>query len=581
MVIDCFDDDWDWFDPAGAITIDQLASEQGWPLPAPDDLDVTIRMAWSPGPDNMRYVFIHVHDDTLDIESSDLSTPWYDDMVQLAFDPLDHGRTPSRDYAQGFVIKAETFVRPPVLMYPAGYSSHPQAWQAFALPPYGQASVRTDPPAAGTAAFGGDVPRSQRVPRFRDRGCGGDETRREQAGCPAKEFRVPASQPCPSREHASRRAGDDWLQRRDGPGVLLPKAEPVYAARGPDRLGNADLAAGSGMVVPALVMSAEPLVELMQLVDAAEKVGDEELGDVQTTVFELTRGMGLLGSGYVPELLKEDLVQVRLWIGKSYLLVHQVAFELDLARMSEGLPEAMRASMAGMKIAITERHTAIETDPAFPEDSFTFVLPEGATLVERFDPLERVEGTEPEGFSDGQIPFEVGALDDAVVELLVSAEPAQQEVLMAPQHSGDVVHGFDLASHLAAAPAVWELLGPGPVGVHPEALEVLLQQVGSDSPQIHRQQLGQLHALGVGEVLGALEEAPPVLGQHGVQALLFEPARLLSTDLVEGLAKLHFIHAEGGDLVQAAMGQTVVDHVLGRAADLIPVAPEGARYLHP
>ena len=62
---------------------------------------------------------------------------------------------------------------------------------------------------------------------------------------------------------------------------------------------------------------------------------------------------------------------------------------------------------------------------------------------------------------------------------------------MAPQHFGDVFHRFDLASHRAAAPAVQELLRPGRVGVAPETLEVFLQQVGSDRPQIHLQQLGQ------------------------------------------------------------------------------------------
>ena len=58
---------------------------------------------------------------------------------------------------------------------------------------------------------------------------------------------------------------------------------------------------------------------------------------------------------------------------------------------------------------------------------------------------------------------------------------------MATQHLGDVFHRFDLASHRAEAPAAQELLCPGGVGVVPEALEVLLQQVGFDGPQIHLQ----------------------------------------------------------------------------------------------
>jgi peroxiredoxin len=82
-------------------------------------------------------------------------------------------------------------------------------------------------------------------------------------------------------------------------------------------------------------------------------------------------------------------VRVRLWIDKSDFLIRQVAYELDLARMSGGLPAEMRRSMEGMRMAIAERHVAIETDPVFPEGGFTFVPPEGATLVERFGPLER------------------------------------------------------------------------------------------------------------------------------------------------------------------------------------------------
>ena len=56
---------------------------------------------------------------------------------------------------------------------------------------------------------------------------------------------------------------------------------------------------------------------------------------------------------------------------------------------------------------------------------------------------------------------------------------------MTPQHLGDLFHRFDLASHRAETPALEEFLSPGRVGVGPQALEVLLEQVGSDRAQVH------------------------------------------------------------------------------------------------
>ena len=184
--------------------------------------------------------------------------------------------------------------------------------------------------------------------------------------------------------------------------------------------------------------------------------------------------------------------------------------------------------------------------------------------------------------------------------------------------------------------------------------------------------------MGVCEVLLAFEEAPAALGQDGILALFFEPAGLLGTDFVEGLAevlhdvkavknvdrrgqpladdgqvgfpdittddgnaaqetcrflrasrfllalvlllqfgeavvqalfgplfaypqqpptvgvdlveqgqivmaltKLDFIHAQGGDVVEAAMSDAIFDHVLDGMVDLVPTAPEGAGHLRP
>lgn len=64
-----------------------------------------------------------------------------------------------------------------------------------------------------------------------------------------------------------------------------------------------------------------------------------------------------------------------------------------------------------------------------------------AELMERSD-LECVEGAESEGSSHRQIPFQVEARDDAVVELLLGSEPIEDERLMATQHLRDVFLRF-------------------------------------------------------------------------------------------------------------------------------------------
>jgi hypothetical protein len=61
----------------------------------------------------------------------------------------------------------------------------------------------------------------------------------------------------------------------------------------PARLASADMGMGGGTMALGMAVSADPLAELMQWVDAVEKVGDGKLGDVQTTVFELTPGEGI------------------------------------------------------------------------------------------------------------------------------------------------------------------------------------------------------------------------------------------------------------------------------------------------
>ena len=73
------------------------------------------------------------------------------------------------------------------------------------------------------------------------------------------------------------------------------------------------------------------------------------------------------------------------------------------------------------------------------------------------------------------------------VELLLGPKPVEDRALMSTQHLGDVFHRFDLASHRTEIPAMEKLLCLGGVGIVPEALEVLLQQISFDGAQVHLQ----------------------------------------------------------------------------------------------
>jgi len=148
MVMDGSDADWAWFPADYKITMDQLVSEQGNPLPDPDEFEISCMMGWSPVPDNMWYLFSAVHDDTLDIESTDPNNPWSDDVLEMAFDPTDHGRGDTREYGQCFTIKAETFLSPSYPIWTTRVTTVPEAWQELCRPPYAEGAVATNPPEA-------------------------------------------------------------------------------------------------------------------------------------------------------------------------------------------------------------------------------------------------------------------------------------------------------------------------------------------------------------------------------------------------------------------------------------------------
>ena len=142
---------------------------------------------------------------------------------------------------------------------------------------------------------------------------------------------------------------------------------------------------GGGLLFPTLV-SDDPLKELMERIEGVEKVGHEKLDGTPVAVVELTVPASSLPEYLVPYARKMDLpIEMRLWIDENNYLIRQLAFELDLKGMAEDVSEVNRPWIP-TKMAFTERHTAIQVDPAFAEETFVFVPPETAELVDRFGP---------------------------------------------------------------------------------------------------------------------------------------------------------------------------------------------------
>ena len=142
---------------------------------------------------------------------------------------------------------------------------------------------------------------------------------------------------------------------------------------------------GGGVLFPIL-MSDDPLKELMERIERVEKVGHAKLDGTPVAVVELTVPAISLPEYSVPYANSMDLpIQMLLWIDENDYLIRQLAFELDLKRMAEEVAEEHQAWMP-TKMALTERHTAIQVDPAFAEETFVFVPPEGAELVDLFGP---------------------------------------------------------------------------------------------------------------------------------------------------------------------------------------------------
>lgn len=153
MVMDGFDNDWNWFDPDYTLTMDEWRDEGDRPAPDRNDLNITTRMGWKGGAENRWYVFMEATDDVFDHSGTNIER-WQGDMLQLGHDPQDHGR--ERNPASGYTMEwlmAPGDLSPPTnvrFRYNAANGGRDE-WLAYGESPWIEAAVRVDPPEAWAA----------------------------------------------------------------------------------------------------------------------------------------------------------------------------------------------------------------------------------------------------------------------------------------------------------------------------------------------------------------------------------------------------------------------------------------------
>ncbi|MFH2052620.1 MAG: redoxin domain-containing protein [bacterium] len=174
--------------------------------------------------------------------------------------------------------------------------------------------------------------------------------------------------------------------------TYMAMVQQYTQTRAPDTLSVAALqpgmqGPGGVSLVLQLLMSGDPLQEILKGVEEVRPLPDEKWNGAPVSVLVLRRSAAAMASPMMPPGAAADAtIDVRVWIGKKDFLVRQVAYDLDMSAIAASLPEAQRAMLAGMRTEITERHTAIEVDPVLPPQTFAFTPPAKASLVEQFGP---------------------------------------------------------------------------------------------------------------------------------------------------------------------------------------------------
>lgn len=92
------DGDWSWFDDGFIVPSDEMFEIITEALPTKDDLDVAVRTAWAPAPDNRLYGYMRVTDDTLNVDETEPENGWREDDLEIITD-ADHSGGPFEEPA--------------------------------------------------------------------------------------------------------------------------------------------------------------------------------------------------------------------------------------------------------------------------------------------------------------------------------------------------------------------------------------------------------------------------------------------------------------------------------------------------
>ncbi|HMR13153.1 MAG TPA: hypothetical protein PKE42_05395 [Arachnia sp.] len=153
-------------------------------------------------------------------------------------------------------------------------------------------------------------------------------------------------------------------------------------------------------------------------------------------------------------------------------------------------------------------------------------------------------GSKPVRFSHRDSCLSVKTFGGSRGELPACEEPVLELPLMVAEGSRELLEGRDAGPDGAARPVGEEARGGGDGAIAPEALEVLLQEVGAHGLQIDGDEVAQASALAAPEVLRSLEEEPPGLREVGLLSGRAQGADLVATYEVDGLAhELHDVEA--------------------------------------
>src|SRR5580700_2520899 len=138
----------------------------------------------------------------------------------------------------------------------------------------------------------------------------------------------------------------------------------------------------------------------------------------------------------------------------------------------------------------------------------------------------------------------VESLGGSVGEESTSDEPVEKLALVLTQGTRERLERSETRTHGHGGPACQKAPGVEDRTVVPEVLEVLLEQAGTDRAQVDGEQLAQPSSFFVREVVAALEQQPPRLGEQGGATGGVQAPHLVAAHGVDGLAEqLHDVEA--------------------------------------